>query len=94
MKKEEIKKHLAAYSNILEMMHEANNLKAKGESEIMVNRCVAELRKEALNHAESAVKLTKSQFEETEIQPVTYLNMEVKNLASPKVYYQNGVITL
>ena len=94
MKKEEIKKHLSTFSNLLEMMHEASALKAKGESEIMVNRCVAELRKEALNHAESTVKLTKSQFKETEIQPVTYLNMEVKNLAAPKVYYQNDVITL
>ena len=94
MKKEEIKQHLAVYKNVTEMINEAVRLKESGESEIMVNRCVAELRKELLTKSNSLVKLNKVSLKETELQPVAFMQIEVASLATPKVSYENGVITL
>lgn len=87
MKKDEIKKHLSTYKNVMEMIREANNLKAKGESEIMVNRCVAELRKDMLNAATSIKRLQRVSLMQTSLVPVGYIPVQVDMLSTPVVIF-------
>lgn len=87
MKKDEIKKHLSTYKNVMEMIREANNLKAQGESEIMVNRCVAELRKDMLNAATSIKRLQRVSLAETSMEPVGFIPVQVDMLSTPTVVF-------
>ncbi len=94
MKKDEIKKYLSQFPNIIEMTREASKLKQSGESEIMVNRCVQELRKEALLNSEKLVKLSTTPIEDTEVSEVGFIPFSVEVLKSPVVVFDGKNILI
>lgn len=93
MLKADIKKELSQYKNVLDLIREANALKKKGESEIMVNRVVAELRKEMLVSHDSINLLKRRHIHETPIEPIGAIPVQVDNLATPLVVF-DGVNVL
>lgn len=94
MKKDEIKKYLSQFPNVIIMTREASKLKEAGESEIMVNRCIAELRKEALQNSEKMVKLTPTAIEETQINPIGFLSVQLAGLNRPIVEFNENTAIL
>lgn len=87
MLKAEIKAELSQYKNVLELVRAANVLKEQGESEIMVNRCVAELRKEMLNSHDAIKKLQRRHIHETKLDTFGIIPIDASNLAAPVVVY-------
>lgn len=85
MKKDEIKKHLSKYKNVIEMIREANILKGQGESEIMVNRCVAELRKEMLAGSSNIKRLARVAIKDTEMSEVGFIPLQIDDLSAPVI---------
>ncbi len=85
MKKDEIKKHLSKYKNVIEMIREANILKEHGESEIMVNRCVAELRKEMLSGSSNIKRLRRESIADTEMSEVGFIPLQIDDLSLPVI---------
>lgn len=87
MKKDEIKKQLSKHKNVLELVRAANELKQSGESEIMVNRCVAELRKEMLANSSEIKRLTRIAIADTPMDEFGVIPFQVDNIHSPCVVY-------
>lgn len=87
MKKDEIKKYLSTYKNVIEMINAANKLKRDGESEIMVNRCVAELRKEMLNATAAINRIPRRNIADTKIEPFGLIPVQIDNLSSPVIVW-------
>lgn len=87
MLKAEIKQNLSQYKNVLELIRAANVLKTNGESEIMVNRVVSELRKEMLTAHAQVNMLRRRHIEETPMDVVGIIPLQVDNLAMPLIVY-------
>lgn len=94
MKKDEIKAELRKHKNVLEMIRAASIMKQNGESEIMVNRCVNELRKEMLNAQESINVIPKRRISETPLETIAMIPFQVANLGAPVVTYDGENIVL
>lgn len=87
MLKAEIKRTLSQYKNVLELINHANELKRAGESEIMVNRVVAELRKEMLNATSDIKRLPRRAIHETPMDVVGLIPFDVDNLLAPMIVW-------
>lgn len=85
MKKAELKEVLAQCSNVIELVRKANDLKAAGESEIMVNRCVTELRKDIFQKAVQVKRLKRVAIVDTSIQQYGIIKAQIDSLATPRV---------
>lgn len=87
MKKDEIKKHLSQFKNVVEMVREANKLKESGESEIMVNRSVAELRKEMLAGSSNITRIERASIKDTVMEEAGFIPVQVDDLACATIVY-------
>lgn len=85
MKKAELKEVLAQCSNVIELVRKANDLKAAGESEIMVNRCVTELRKDIFQKAVQVKRLKRVAIVDTSIQQYGIIKAQIDSLTTPRV---------
>ena len=94
MKKDDIKKYLSGFNNVMDIVQEANKLKAAGENEIMVNRCVAELRKERLNASATVNPLERIAVANTFMEPVSFIPVQVSNLSSPILVFDGENILM
>lgn len=94
MKKAELKQHLSQFKDVTRLVMEANKLKASGESEIMVNRCVSELRRDMLSAAASIKRIPRVQFNDTPMEVTAYIPVQVDNLSAPVVAYDGEFIVI
>lgn len=85
MKKAELKEVLAQCSNVIELVRKANDLKAAGESEIMVNRCVTELRKDIFQKTVQVKRLKRVAIVDTSIQQYGIIKAQIDSLTTPRV---------
>lgn len=94
MIKEQIKKELSQYDNILKLINRANELKRAGEKEDVVNNVVAECRRKLLNKSGKVRRIEFKEVKPIDTTPIGSLLVHIESLQEPIVKYDGSTITI
>lgn len=90
----EIKNHLSQFSNFIQLIQEANKLKAAGEKETSVNKVVMELKSSMAKKDSKINRLNRTVIDKTPIESVGTLGIAMDNLEQPIVMYDGSNIII
>ena len=94
MTQAEIKKHLRQFDNFIQVIQEANKLKASGEKEASVNKVVMELRASMSKKDSKINRLNRTVVNTTPIESIGFLFISVDNLEQPVILYDGDSIVI
>lgn len=94
MSKDEIKQRLETCGNMVELVREANNLKAQGENETDVNKVVMELRKAMLSQVSTVKRIPRINVPDYDGKPLGTIAVSLEHLQKPFIKYDGEVITM
>jgi hypothetical protein len=87
MKREEIESVLNSCTNLIELVGKANELKASGAAETIVNRIVTKRRKELLTIGNSIKRIKREVIPDVDDTPMGRIPVSIQNLGLPTIFY-------